>query len=156
VVIPRSVLRPSIAGSPLRNDLELLSDILQVARTFFGALADDAAIGHLINGYPIGRSNGDPVTLTAALGRQSLELTTRRARIMVPAGVAAIFDDGMWSVVFVDAIAATRGGGPGLVLYFVATPTAWMIIPGALYGPPVVRQISFLAGWPDPLPTASA
>ena len=151
-MIPRS----SVSGSPLRDDLETLSDILEVARTFFGAIADDAPIGHLIYGYPIERSNGEPAALTAALVRQSLDLTARRARIMVPAGRAAIFDDGMWSVVFVDAIAATRGDGPGLVLFFVATRAGWNVVPGALYGPRIVRQISFLAGWPDPLPTASA
>ena len=156
MVIPRSVLRPQVSGSLLRNDFETLSDILQVARTFFGAIADDAPIGHLIDGYPIGRSNGEPVAQTAALVRQSLGLTARHVRVIVPAGRAAVFDDGMWSVEFVDAAHAARGGGLGLLLYFVATPTAWMVIPGALYGPRVVRQISFLTGWPDRRPMASA
>jgi hypothetical protein len=156
-MFPRSApARPSGPWSPLRDDLETISDILRVARAFFNALADDTKIEGLIDGYPIEPGRAKPLTPTAALVRQSLGLTTRRARLIVPAGRAAVFDDGMWSVSFVDAVTAAQGGGPGLVLYFVAARTSWQVIPGQLYGPRVIRLISFPTGWPEATPSASA
>jgi hypothetical protein len=67
-----------------------------------------------------------------------------------------VFDDGMWGVGFVDAVTAAQGGGPGLVLYFVGTRSRWNVLPGVLFGPRIIRRISFPTGWPNPLPTAPA
>ena len=152
---PVSVWPADIGFEPL-DDLETLTDILQVARAFFAALADDTEVEGLVDGHPTEARSGAPVALTAALVRQALGLSARQARNNVPAGRAAVFDDRMWSVGFVDALTAAQGDGVGLLLYFVPTRTGWNVLPGALYGPRVIRRISFPTSWPDPSAEPSA
>jgi len=133
------------------DDLETLTDILRVARAFFKGLAEDTGIEQLVDGYPVQPVRGAPMAQTAALVRQALGLSPGRAWAIVPAGRAVVFDDGMWSVGFVDAVTTARGDAPGFLLYFVARATGWNVALSELYRPRVARRISFSTGWPDPI-----
>ena len=153
--------RPTEASGSMRRpgfdeDLEELTEILRVGRRFMCALADDECFAEFIASESVGATYPEPIEVTAAFVRQSLGLTPRAARLIVPAGRASVFDTGMWTVSFVDAVTAARGGGPGLVLYVAASRSGWQVLPGELHGPRVLRQISFPTGWPEANPDGPA
>jgi hypothetical protein len=72
------------------------------------------------------------VEFTAAVVRQALGLTARQARVIIPAGRTAAFDE--WDVErrFVEGVTAAQGRGPGLLPYFVTTWTGSIFLPGEL------------------------